>query len=88
MNKEFLVMEYMKNIDMKNENISFREIKEGLKRILHEEPAININYENVEVLNEIMKTSETKERMASIDIFFTEIGTGDTETPKKVTILL
>ena len=88
MDKEFLVMEYMKNIDMKNENISFREIKEGLKRILHEEPAISINYENVEVLNEIMKTSETKERMASIDIFFTEIGIGDNETPKKVTILL
>jgi len=88
MNKEFLVMEYMKNVDMKNPNLSFREIKEGLKRILQEEPAININYENVEVLNEIMKTSETKERMASIDIFFTEIGIGDNETPKKVTFLL
>jgi hypothetical protein len=88
MNKEFLVMEYMKNVDMKNENLSFREIKEGLKKILHEEPAISINYENIEVLNEIMKTSETKERMASIDIFFTEIGIGDNETPKKITFLL
>lgn len=88
MNKEFLVMEYMKNIDMKSDKLSFREIKEGLKRILQEEPAISINYENVEVLNEIMKTSETKERMASIDIFFTEIGIGDNETPKKVTFLL
>lgn len=88
MNKEFLVMEYMKNIDMKSDKLSFREIKEGLKRILQEEPAISINYENVEVLNEIMKTSEMKERMASIDIFFTEIGIGDNETPKKVTFLL
>jgi hypothetical protein len=88
MNKEFLVMEYMKNVDMKNENLSFRELKEGLKKILHEEPAISINYENIEVLNEIMKTSETKERMASIDIFFTEIGIGDNETPKKITFLL
>lgn len=89
MNKEFLVMEFMKNVDLNNQDkISFREIKEGLKRILHEEPAISINYENVEILNEIMKTSESIERIGSIDIFFTEIGSGDAEPIKKLTFLL
>jgi hypothetical protein len=71
MTKEFLINEYMKNIDVND--ISVSQIKQDLKAILHEEPFVELSYETEYVLNEINKETEKKENLTKIKIFYTNI---------------
>lgn len=73
MTKEFLINEYMKNVD--GNNISVSQIKQDLKAILHEEPFVELEYETEYVLNEINKETEKKENLTKIKIFYTNINT-------------
>jgi len=72
--KENAIQEYiLKKTDFSNEdNISIKQIKEDLKRILGEEPAVQLNWQKDGVLNEI--TGEAKEinKVKSINIIFTD----------------
>jgi len=73
MTKEYLINNYMKDVDAKNLSVS--KIKEDLKKILHEEPFVELEYETEYVLNEINKESEKKENLAKVKIFYSEINT-------------
>jgi len=73
MTKEFLINEYMKNVDTRN--ISVSQIKRDLKNILHEEPFVELQYETEYTLNEINKETEKKENLSKIRIFYTTINT-------------
>lgn len=73
MTKEILINNYMSNVDL--DNISIRQIKEDLKKILHEEPFIELEYETEYVLNEINKETEKKEHLAKVKIFYSNINT-------------
>ena len=72
--KENAIQEYiLKKTDFSNEdNISIKQIKEDLKRILGEEPAVQLNWQKDAMLNEI--TGEPKEinKVKSINIIFTD----------------
>lgn len=76
MNKEYLINEYMKNVDLSDpDKISIRQIKMDLKRILQEEPSVELEY-NVEYkLNEVNKQEEKIENLAKLKIYFTNINT-------------
>ena len=73
MTKEYLINEYMKDVDGKN--ISVSKIKEDLKKILQEEPFVELEYETEYVLNEINKETEKKESLTKVKIFYSEINT-------------
>jgi len=73
MTKEYLINQYMKDVDGKN--ISVSKIKEDLKAILHEEPFVELEYETEYVLNEVNKKSEKKESLTKVKIFYSEINT-------------
>lgn len=79
MTKEFLINEYMKDVESKN--ISISKIKQDLKKILHEEPFVELQYDTEYVINEINKVSEKKESLTKIKIYYSNINTqgGDDE---------
>lgn len=63
----------MKNVD--SSNISVNQIKQDLKKILQEEPFVELEYQTEHVLNEVNKTTERKESLVKIKIFYSEINT-------------
>lgn len=73
MTKEFLINEYMKDVDV--ENLSVSKIKADLQTILHELPGISLEYKTDYTLNEVNKETEKTETLASIKIYFSNINT-------------
>ena len=82
MNKEFLVNQYMERLDMKD--FSVKKVKEDLKRILHEEPAIELEYKVEENVNETLKEIVRTEKISHINIYFTETD----DNTKKTTYII
>lgn len=71
MTKELLVNNYMTSLNSKE--FSVKEIKENLKKILHEEPAIQLEYEKEKMLSEDLKETVIVEKLKCIKVYFTEI---------------
>lgn len=82
LNKEFLVSQYMQNLDMKD--FSIKKIKEDLKRVLHEEPAVEVEYKMVERLTEDFKEKVKEEHVKCINLYFTEVD----DNTKKVSYII
>ena len=83
MNKEYLVNQYMQNLDM--QSFSIKKVKEDLKRILHEEPAVDIEYKTEERVNETnIKEMLKVEVVKCIHLYFTEID----DNTKKTTYII
>jgi hypothetical protein len=82
MNKEFLVNQYMERLDMRN--FSVKKIKEDLKRILHEEPAVELDYKIEENINETLKEVVKTEKISQIHLYFTETD----DNTKKTTYII
>lgn len=82
MNKEYLVTQYMHTLDMSN--FSVKKIKEDLKRILQEEPAVEIEYKTVEKLTEDFKEKVKEEQVKCINLYYTEVD----DNPKKTTYII
>jgi len=82
MNKEYLVTQYMHTVDMAN--FSVKKIKEDLKRILQEEPAVEIEYKTVEKLTEDFKEKVKEEHVKCINLYYTEVD----DNTKKTTYII
>lgn len=82
LNKEFLVNQYMERLDMNQ--FSIKKVKEELKRILQEEPAVEIEYKIEENINETLKEIVKVEKIAQIHLYFTETD----ENTKKTTYII
>lgn len=82
MNKEFLVNQYMERLDMRE--FSVKKIKEDLKRILHEEPAVELEYKIEENVNETLKEIVKTEKISQIHLYFTETD----DNTKKTTYII
>ena len=83
--KEKAINNYLSNIDLTN--ISVKQMKNDLKVLLGEEPAIKLNYINEKLLNEDGNKEKIVEKLDSITIIFTinkELIPG-TDTPFPIT---
>lgn len=70
--KENAIQEYILSVDF-NEDWSVKIIKRDLKRILGEEPAIDINYQKDAMINEITGEAKEVKKLHSISIVFTDL---------------
>lgn len=74
--KEQMITEYVKNIDFLTQNFSVKQIKEDLKTILMETPAINIEYNKENMIVEDKTTGEKttvrESNVKSITIAFSD----------------
>lgn len=68
-NKEQMITDYMTNIDFKGD-WSYRKIKQDLKGLLGEEPAVDVVYEKDVVLNEINSEAKEVNKIKEISILF------------------
>jgi hypothetical protein len=72
MMKEEIIREYISKINIKNGNFSIKVIKEDLRRLLREIPAIQVNWKKDEVLTEIKGQSKVVDSVKSITIAFSD----------------
>ena len=88
--KEQAILEYLGRIDFKRDKWTIAQIKADLKRILHEEPAVDLVWERSARINEILQTEEITERVNSLTVWYTTDGErlGDETTAGEVTILI
>lgn len=71
--KEKQINDFIYEIELNNASVS--EIKNGLKRILGEEPGVKFNYKRELSMNETTGKVERKEsELDSIEIYYTFIG--------------
>jgi hypothetical protein len=73
MEKERIINDYLSSLnisDLTIENIDINLIKKGLKDKLGEEPAIELEYERTEILNEINNKIKT-EKLKTIIVTYT-----------------
>ena len=67
--KEQIITQYMSNIDFSGD-WSYKKIQEGLKRLIGEEPAINISYRKDVILNEFNSEAKEVKKIDKIDIIY------------------
>jgi hypothetical protein len=68
--KEQIIQNYLANINFKTDNWSVKKIKEDIKKMIGEEPALNINYIKEKMVAEGTNEPKIVERIESIDIIF------------------
>jgi hypothetical protein len=73
--KEKLINDYIYN-NVNLTHVKATDIKNGLKNILQEEPAVKFNYkENMKINETTGKVERLPNELESIDIYYTYIGT-------------
>ena len=72
--KEKMISEYiLKQTDFsKEENMSIKKLKEGIKQLVGEEPAVQFNWEKDAMLNEVTGKSKEIKKIKSVNIIFTD----------------
>jgi hypothetical protein len=80
--RENLVLEYLSNVNFRQEDWSLSKIKADMKRFLGEEPAIDIAWEKDVVINEGSNESKEIEKVGSVKVIFTD----DNDKFKKIEI--
>jgi len=71
--KEQIISDFiLKKIDFsKEENMSIKKIKEGIKLLIGEEPAVKFNWEKDAMINEVSGEVKEIKKIKSINIIFT-----------------
>ena len=72
--KEQMISEYiLKQTDFsKEENMSVIKLKEGIKKLIGEEPAIKFNWEKDAMINEVSGKVKEVKKIKSVNIIFTD----------------
>jgi hypothetical protein len=72
--KEKMISEYiLKQTDFsKEENMSISKLKEGIKKLVGEEPAVQFKWEKDAMLNEVTGKSKEIKKIKSVNIIFTD----------------
>lgn len=71
--KESAIKEYFLNLNLKNESWSVKKIKGDLKRILGEEPGIDVIYKKDVLINEGTNKAEEFLDIDRIDVVFYDL---------------
>lgn len=81
--KEEMIKNFIMSIDFKNGNWSIRGIKEGLKGILHEMPAVEVKHGKKTMISEVLgvETKTVQEGPQSIVVAFID-GDNSNGTPR------
>jgi hypothetical protein len=74
MMKEQIIGDYIAKLNLKSGNFSVKAIKEDLRRLLKEEPAVQIGWKKEELTTEVRGVNVTKnvESVKSVTIAFTD----------------
>lgn len=70
--KENTIQDYILSIDF-NEDWSVNQIKNDLRRLLGEMPAVDISYQKDAMINEITGEAKEVKKLHSISIVFTDL---------------
>jgi len=73
--KENMITDYMKNVDFKSQNFSIDRLKNDIKQIIHEIPAIEISYNKERFIKENesgKKIKSVTDSVKSITIAFSD----------------
>jgi hypothetical protein len=70
--KENAIRNYIASIDFKRDDWRLPEIKENLRRLLGEEPGVDIIYKKDVILNEFKGEAEEIKAVQKITIFYSE----------------
>lgn len=85
--KETIILEYLKTVNLKADNISMKNIIKELTPKLKETPTIEPVWEDISMVNEDSKQTYKKEVLKSISIWYTD--TEDNKhIPRKVDIIV
>lgn len=68
---ENYVNDFILKYDFTNENWSVNDIKQGIKNIIGETPAVKVNYKKDLMVNEVKGTAEEIKKIENIEIIFT-----------------
>lgn len=73
--KEMAIKQYISNIDFNNDDWKLSKIKEDMRKLLGEEPGVDIIYRNDVVINEVFGKESSKEvkTIEKISIVFTDL---------------
>lgn len=73
--KEMVIKQYISNIDFNNDDWKMSKIKEDMRKLLGEEPGVDIIYRNDVVVNEVFGKQSSKEvkTIEKISIVFTDL---------------
>lgn len=73
--KEMAIKQYISNIDFNNDDWKLSKIKEDMRKLLGEEPGVDIIYRNDVVVNEVFGKQSSKEvkTIEKISIVFTDL---------------
>lgn len=82
--KENYIKEYLTNINFKSEDWSVDSIKEDLKKVLGEYPAIDVIYKKDVFINEDTGTAEEKHDIERFSVIFTN----EQEAFRKIEIII
>jgi hypothetical protein len=74
---ERYIRDYISEIDFANENFSITQIKNDLRKILDNEPAIHIKRVKYSVLNEATNRIVSKEQISTVTISYIDGETDD-----------
>lgn len=88
--KELAILEYLSRIDFKRDKWSVQGIQADLRRILKEEPAVDIDWQRVARVNEILQTEEIIEQPRTLTVWYTTdaLRAGDETAAGQVTIVI
>lgn len=68
--KEEMIKNYMASLNINTENVSIKQIKEGLRNILFQDVNVDVRYEKDVMMNEDLKKAEEIDKIKYIDIFY------------------
>lgn len=69
--KESIIEEYLKTINFKDPKLSVNVIKNTLRSMISEEPAVQLNWNKMKSINEISNKETIVETVSSIKIIYT-----------------
>lgn len=69
--KESIIEEYLKTINFKDSKLSVNVIKNTLRSMISEEPAVQLNWNKMKSINEISNKETIVETVSSIKIIYT-----------------
>ena len=71
--KEMMVREYMSNINFRADDWSLSRIKEDLRKMLGEEPAVDVHYKKDVMVNEFTGEAKEFKDVSKVQVIFTDV---------------
>lgn len=83
--KEVIIENYIKNINFNDPKFNVKAMERDLTTLLHEKPAIKIDWKNEKAINEVSGKEFNVEKFASIKVIYTTEDNEGKLAPKSLT---